>query len=92
MSELLARLKADFDFVFIDSPPLVPVSDALFLAPQAEGVVLVVNAQKTPRKLVLESQIKLHRAHCTVLGAVLNQVHPDHSSYEYCYYGHTYPD
>jgi len=70
----LSFLKRRFDFIVIDSPPILPASDALILAPHADGVLLVARAGKTNRQFVKKAveQIKLSKAN--LLGVVLNQL------------------
>jgi len=51
MSKLLALLKDQFDFVLIDTPPILTVTDAQILGKLVDGLVLVVQAGTTPREL-----------------------------------------
>jgi protein-tyrosine kinase len=75
---LLTRLSGAFEWVIIDSPPAVPVSDASVLAEWADGVLLVVKAAQTPLALVQKAKEELQ--HRPLLGVVLNRVDP-HSGY-----------
>ncbi|MBI3247460.1 MAG: polysaccharide biosynthesis tyrosine autokinase [Deltaproteobacteria bacterium] len=90
MRETLAMLRDEFDCVFIDSPPVMPVSDPLLLATMVDGVVLVVNGQATPRKLVREACSRLDYVQAKILGVVLNQVDIQREGYDY-YYGYYAP-
>ena len=74
MTFLLQLLQQQFDVVVIDSPPLLPASDALLLAPQVDGVVMVVKAGFIERDLVAKSVEQLRHAQTNILGVVLNQV------------------
>lgn len=51
-TQILAEARERYDYVLLDTPPLVPVYDAAVLARQVDGVILVVAAGKTPRKLL----------------------------------------
>ena len=51
-TQILAEARERYDYVLLDTPPLVPVYDAAVLARQVDGVILVVAADKTPRKLL----------------------------------------
>jgi capsular exopolysaccharide synthesis family protein len=51
-ARILAEARERYDYVLLDTPPLVPVFDAAVLARQVDGVILVVAAEKTPRKLL----------------------------------------
>ena len=87
MQELMSSLLQQFDCVIVDTPPVLPVSDALLLTRLVEGVVLVVNGQKTPRHLIKEARSRLLYARAKILGVVLNRVDMVKGEYAY-YYGH----
>lgn len=74
MRETLERLRDVYDFVIIDSPPVLPVTDAVILAREADGVLLVVKGHDTPRDLVRRARDQLQQASVNVLGAVVNNV------------------
>jgi capsular exopolysaccharide synthesis family protein len=84
-----AQLCADFPIVIVDSPPLLPVSDPLLLAPEMDGVILVVQAGKTPRQVVRRAKDLLATVEANVLGVVVNnaaEALPYY--YDYKYYGY----
>jgi capsular exopolysaccharide synthesis family protein len=92
MGELLALLREDYDTVIIDSPPLLPVTDAAVLAQQTDGAVIVVRHGRTTREQLAGAQARLHAVDAKVLGAVLNRVRTTRSGYGYGYgYGYA-PD
>jgi succinoglycan biosynthesis transport protein ExoP len=74
MRALLDELREAYDFVVIDSPPVLPVTDAVVLARAADGVALVVKGQDTPRDLVRRARDQLVLANAQLLGAVVNNV------------------
>lgn len=74
MSELLAALRTVFDIVIIDTPPLLPVTDAAVASTVADGVVVVVRYGKTRKGQLGEAMEALHAVDARVLGAVLNMV------------------
>ena len=76
MRAVLAALKAQYEFVVLDTPPVLPVSDAVLLAREADGVLLVVKGQDTPRGLVRRARDELLLAGANVLGVVVNNVGP----------------
>jgi capsular exopolysaccharide synthesis family protein len=84
MDETLRTLKTRYDFVLLDSPPVVPVSDAVDLSTLVDGVVLVVRGQQTPKHLVKMAVAQLNNSHTTILGVVLNRI--DVRSAEYAEY------
>ncbi|MGH7824907.1 MAG: GumC family protein [Candidatus Binatia bacterium] len=90
MNELLARLKERFDFIVIDSPPVIPVSDAVVLSMMVDGVVFVVRGQQTQQQLVKVAISQLDEAHVRIFGVVLNRI--DIQSAEYVdYYRYYHP-
>ncbi len=74
MRALLDDLRAAYDFIVIDSPPVLPVTDAVVLAREADGVALVVKGQDTPREFVRRARDHLVLANAHLLGAVVNNV------------------
>jgi capsular exopolysaccharide synthesis family protein len=82
LAEFLAASAASFDWIVIDSPPLVPFVDAHYLATLADGVLLVLRENVTPRPAIEQAFASLERAF--IAGAVLNGVHDaNHGYYEY---------
>ena len=74
MKDIMKTWTSHYDHVIIDTPPILSVSDSLALAREADGVVLVVRAGRTPRKALLRSRDLLLRMQARVLGVVLNAV------------------
>lgn len=75
MTEILDDARKRYDFVIIDSPPLLAVTDAALLAAQADGTLLVVNERTTTEREFEESQTALRLAGARVHGVVVNAVH-----------------
>lgn len=67
---LLTEMRERYDYVLVDTPPIVPVADGRVLSRAADGVLMVVRAHQTPRKLVMKALRLLDGG--TVLGLVLN--------------------
>lgn len=88
-SYLLKLLKKRFDVIIIDSSPVMPASDALLLAPQVDGVVLVVKSGVTNKKLVKDTVQQLQKAKANILGVLLNQADTKQDGY-YKYYSKYY--
>jgi capsular exopolysaccharide synthesis family protein len=81
--ELLARLRKEFRFIVLDSPPIVPIADSHILASLADGVMIVVRARCTPRELFRRALESLSASN--VLGVVLNDVEYGDTRYGYAY-------
>jgi capsular exopolysaccharide synthesis family protein len=95
----LTAVAPSFDWVIIDSPPVMAVTDPVLIAHIVEGVIFVVGAERTTGPLALNALEKLHAAHARFVGVVLNQVnlegdrffYADHYRQEYqAYYGRSH--
>lgn len=69
----IEQFRARFDWVIIDGPPITVYSDAAILAPLVDGVVLVVEAEKTRWEVVSQAKRTLEESGGLILGAVLNR-------------------
>ncbi len=90
---LFQELKFYFDFIVIDSPPVIPVSDPLLLADNVDGVLIVIRAGSTQREVVNRAANLLRNAGSNIVGVVLND-YEDVLPYYYKdrYYGYHYSD
>jgi len=86
--ELLRRLRAEFEYVLVDSPPLLSAADSRILATLTDAVVLVVRAFQTPHDMVLRARSLLYGARARILGVALNDVDIRRDGYSYKYYYH----
>ncbi|HMD68905.1 MAG TPA: polysaccharide biosynthesis tyrosine autokinase [Chitinivibrionales bacterium] len=85
--ELVKTLRAMADYVIIDSPALLPVSDGLSMAPKVDACIMLVRALWTPLKAALQAKGQLKRIGCSIMGAVLNGISHSRGYYPY-YYGY----
>ncbi len=85
MSFLITVLKEKFDCLILDTPPILPASDALVLIPQTDGVIFVVTAGQVNRELIKNAVSQLKLAKANLLGVVLNRVNFKREGY-YKYY------
>ena len=84
----LAFLRQHFDWVIIDTPPIMAVTDASIVANLAHGVVFVVGAEMTSRRMAHRAVEQLALGQAKFLGAVLNRVDLQHNPYYYSRYYH----
>lgn len=84
--EYLQTLGGHFDWVIVDSPPVLAVADAAVVANGASGVIFVVCADQTSRAAAREAVHQLQSAHARVIGAVLNRVDLERNPYYYSHY------
>lgn len=91
VKDTFVSLDAVADLLIFDSPPLLAVADALILASSVDGVILVIDSQKTGERSVKRSIESLQQSSVTLLGGVLNKVsHGDRGHGYYYYYYHYY--
>jgi len=81
---LLGRVESLFDWIIVDSPPAVPVSDASLMANHCDGVLMVVRANATPSDVARKARAEF--ADKLLLGVVLNGIKRGASEYSQ-YYG-----
>lgn len=88
LKQLLARVSGLFDWIIIDSPPVLPVSDAIVLATMCDGVLFVVRAGTTPAAVSQKACQQLQEAN--IIGVILNSADDSVGSgsyYQYSSYG-----
>ncbi len=85
-AEFIASVRKQFDYVLIDAPPIGLVSDPAVLATQGDGVLLVLDAQKTRKTALRESMRSLEAVGANVLGTVMNNIKKGKGGY----YGYRY--
>ena len=88
IGELIASLKTKYDVVFIDTPPLVGISDSSIIAKEADGAVIVVQYRKYPREMLNKARQTIESLGVKVVGAVLNNINVMRD--DYYYYYHSY--
>ena len=84
MKETLQQLREAYDYVVVDSPPVLPVADSVILGTMVDALVLVIKGQATSKEMVRQAYSKLARLNVHVIGSVLNDV--DVTSGDYYYY------
>jgi capsular exopolysaccharide synthesis family protein len=70
---LLTRLQSQFDFVILDGPPVNSYADASVIATKVDGVILVVEADRTPVVEAEAAKRQLDKVGARILGVVLNR-------------------
>jgi polysaccharide biosynthesis transport protein len=91
MQRLVEGLRASYDFILIDTPPVLTVTDAAVLVSISDGVVLVLRYGQASRNVVARASEILLRSGAHLLGVVLNAVDLQSSDYAE-YYGRAYND
>ena len=84
---LVQKMRAEYDYVLIDTPPILNVSDALIAAKHCNGAILVVESKMVSYKVLQKAKKQLAQTGCRILGAVLNKVDFEEDKY-YSHYGY----
>jgi Mrp family chromosome partitioning ATPase/LPS O-antigen subunit length determinant protein (WzzB/FepE family) len=92
MRVLMDLLRKQFDVILIDTPPVATVSDAAVLAPECDGVILVIKAGTTDLKVVKRALAQLDAVQAKVTGLVLNMLDEKKDPYYYGRYATKYND
>ena len=88
MVEILELLEAEADYVVVDAPPVVAVTDACVLASKVDGVLLVISSGVAKPEMAQKAKDLLTKANGRILGAVVNRVEiEEEHAYYYYYYG-----
>lgn len=87
MKLFLNKLKQKYDFVLIDTPPVLPVTDATVLSQIVDGVILVTRYGRTTYDSIIKAKENLERVNANLLGTVINDMPLSgrHGSYYYYY-------
>ena len=85
--ELLEEKRKEYDYIFIDTPPIGNMIDAAIVAEKSDGAVLVIESEAVSYTVAQKSLDQLERSGCKILGAVLNKVDMKKDKYYSSYYG-----
>jgi capsular exopolysaccharide synthesis family protein len=83
MREVIGELRQEFKFVLIDSPPVLAVSDAAVLSVLSDGVILVLDGQRTSTSAAQKAVKRLDTVRAPLIGVILNAVNLDDPHYSY---------
>lgn len=85
--ELLEEKRKEYDYIFIDTPPVGSMIDAAVVAEKSDGAVLVIESDAVSCSVAQRALAQLERSGCRILGAVLNKVDIKKDKYYSSYYG-----
>ena len=89
MEALIKKLRRDYEYVIMDTPPALPVTDAVVVASNADATILVVRSGDTEETAAQRALDQLRRVGARIAGAVLNVVSPKKDP-QYSYYSYSY--
>ncbi len=87
MYAFIEELRNEYDYIILDSPPILFVSDPQILATKADGAILVVKCGKTKKEEIKEAYMRLKSINVNVIGTILNAIKIDSKKYSYKYGG-----
>ena len=93
MTDVIDELRFHADFILLDAPPVLAVSDPLILGPRSDGILVVADAQTTARSAASHSREQLEQVGCNIIGCVLNNFDPNqirYYPYQNAYYYSSY--
>jgi capsular exopolysaccharide synthesis family protein len=82
---LIAALKKKFDFIILDAPPVIPVTDTALIAPHTDGAIMVIQAGRTQKGVIQHSEGILLQAQVKLLGFILANIQYHIPAYVYRY-------
>ncbi|MEI6076737.1 MAG: polysaccharide biosynthesis tyrosine autokinase [Verrucomicrobiota bacterium] len=83
MQNFIKEAASEYDFVILDTPPVMAADDAATLAPRVDGVIFVIRAEQTSARIARASLDLLHQRKAKILGVVFNAVRPGVGDYHY---------
>ncbi|WP_455537599.1 CpsD/CapB family tyrosine-protein kinase [Terrisporobacter sp.] len=89
--DTVEKLKDDYDYIFIDSPPLARLNDAAILARYSDGTIIVNASDSIDQQMAKVTRDKLEKVNANVIGVVLNKFKSNDHKY-YKYYGYYQED
>ena len=85
MKDLLTTLRHKYDLIIIDTPPIIPVTDAGIIGSMCDGALMVIQAGKTQRGIIRHAEELLYQTHTKILGHVLTNIEYHLPEYIYRY-------
>jgi len=85
MKNLITLLKSKYDYIIFDTPPVIPVTDAGLVGAQTDGVIMVVQAERTQKGVVEHGEGLLKQAQAKLLGYILTNIQYHIPAYIYRY-------
>ena len=92
IAELLKLLKTQYEFVLIDTPPIIAVTDAAVLGPHVDAVAIVIESGRNDKEIIQKAKSLVDLVEVNVLGAILNNVREKNLYGDYNYYYTYYSD
>ena len=85
MKRLMEDMKNEFDYILVDTPPIISVTDSGIIGAISDGVLMVIQAGRTQRGIIKRAEELLHQSHSKVIGHVLTNIEYHLPEYLYRY-------
>lgn len=85
LKNLISVLKARYDYLIFDTPPIIPVTDAGLLGAQTDGTIMVIQANRTQKGIVKHAELILKQAQAKLIGYILTNIQYHIPAYIYRY-------
>jgi len=89
-NNMISKLREEYDYVIIDTPPLGSVIDSAIVAKISDGAVIVIEANAISYRFAQNVKEQLEKSNCKILGAVINKIPMEKNGYYGKYYGKYY--
>ena len=86
LRKLVKQWRSQYDYVIIDSPPTLSVTDAVVISPEVDAVVMVVRSGETTKHAVRRTRDTLYQVNARIIGIVMNAVDLRSPDLYYYYY------
>lgn len=90
MKSFINSLKDKYEYIILDTPPVLMVTDAQILSQYSDGCLLVISSNEAQREAAMRAKELLTKVGAKILGVVLNKVDTSRRGYYYGYYYHAY--
>jgi len=87
MKQFIAEVRHDYDYIVMDTPPTLPVTDSTVIGAAADAMIIVLKSGETEEQAAQRTLAQLRRVHTRIAGVVLNGVSARHEQY-YSYYSY----
>jgi len=88
--QLMEKLRTQYDFIIVDTPPSLPVSDASIVGSVVDGTVIIYQSDTTSRHLLLRAIQNMRKNKAKLIGVVINQLSFDVTLHQKNSYGYSY--
>jgi Mrp family chromosome partitioning ATPase len=88
MTQMLTQWRQAYDYVLIDTPPILGLSDSQSMVTKVDRVVLVCAIEQASRSSLMQTMETLRHTGCTLAGVVINMVKSSRDGYYYNYYSY----